>query len=106
MLRLVSILILVPSFALAGKLVTPNAANPYPELPGNEFFCTGSTGERYEIGEVICIAASCQVWMAKCERSNNLPMWRKTMDGCPGASLFDRFRQTEPALMSSPKDYG
>ena len=44
-------------------------------------------GERRELGEVICITASCQTWTAKCDMSLNNVMWRKLQDGCPAASV-------------------
>lgn len=57
-------------------------------LPGVDYYCTGSSGERHELGAVICISASCQTWMARCAMSLNSPTWRKIQDGCPGASLL------------------
>lgn len=56
-------------------------------MPGVEYFCTDSYGERVEIGGVICVSASCQTWMARCEKahSNGTAMWRKLQDGCPAA---------------------
>ena len=55
-------------------------------MPGVEYYCTDATGARREIGDVICITASCQVWVARCEVSLNNPTWRKLSDGCPGVS--------------------
>ena len=65
-------------------------AQEFTPMPGVEYFCTGSSGERYELGEVICITASCQTWTARCDMSQNIAMWRKTQDGCPAVSLDRR----------------
>lgn len=61
----------------------------YAPLPGVEYYCRDAAGDRREVGEVMCITASCQIWTARCEMgaNNNLTMWRKLQDGCPGASL-------------------
>ncbi|SFP47394.1 hypothetical protein [Tranquillimonas alkanivorans] len=64
-----------------------------PPLPKIELYCTDGQGERRELGEVICITASCQTWLARCEMSQNNVMWRKIQDGCPGAGLLDRLRR-------------
>ena len=63
-----------------------------PPLPKIELYCTDAQGERRELGEVICITASCQTWMAKCDMSLNNVMWRKLQDGCPTADLRIRIR--------------
>lgn len=102
MWRLVSIALLIPTVSLGGDLVTPSIDNPYPTLPGVEYYCLGAGGQRYELGEVVCLATnSCaQPWFAKCDLTNHTPMWRKTMDGCPGASLIDRLKSLDPGLYS------
>ena len=100
MWRLVSIAIFVPSISLGGDLVTPTLDNPYPELPGVDYYCIDAKGVRYELGEVVCLVTnSCsQPWFAKCDMTNRVPMWRKTMDGCPGASLIDRLKRLDPGI--------
>lgn len=100
MWRLLSIFLILPGISGAGELVTPNSSNPYPALPGVDYYCVGAGGERYELGEVAClITNSCsQPWFAKCDVTNHVPMWRKTMDGCPGASLLDRLKRLDPGF--------
>ena len=55
-----------------------------------------------ELGEVLCITAGCQTWMARCDMSVNSPTWRKIQDGCPGASsgvsVYDRLQQAQPPV--------
>lgn len=89
---LVTSVFLFPACALAQD-AAPTApksfADLYPPLPGVEYFCTDSEGARVEIGQVICITASCITWMARCEMtsSNRMAIWRKMQDGCPGVLL-------------------
>ena len=82
---------LVLALLAAAPAAEAQSARP---MPGVEYFCTGANGERYELGEVICITASCQSWMARCDMSLNNPMWRKVSEGCPGASILDRLKAT------------
>ncbi len=73
-------------------------------LGAYDYFCTGSDGKRYEMGEVVCLVNnSCsQSWLAKCDMSLNNPMWRKVQDGCPAASLLDRLQNLHPGLNTLP----
>ena len=92
MKRLIITLLLIPAWAMAQDAIPAKPksfAELYPPLPGVEYFCTDATGKRMEIGAVICVTASCQTWMARCEMAstNRSTMWRKLQDGCPGASL-------------------
>ena len=68
-----------------------------------DYFCTGSDGERHELGEIVCLASStCQVWLAKCGMSLNNPMWRKVQDGCPVASWIERIHALQPVFNARP----
>lgn len=71
----------------------------YPPLPGVEYYCTDSDGARAEIGQVICVTASCQTWMARCElaASTRMAMWRKVQDGCPAVELSPAERLRRPS---------
>jgi hypothetical protein len=87
--------------ALADNPASPiPLADLYPPLPGVEYYCTDSAGERVEIGGVICVVASCQTWMARYEMtaSNRLAMWRKIQDGCPGATVLQLGAPLSPAM--------
>ncbi len=93
MKQLIAIAVLIPSFAFAQDAPSRNAQLYQPQ-PGVEYFCTDRDGERVELGQVVCITASCMTWMARCEMAgnNNLAMWRKLQDGCPGVSLYQRIK--------------
>jgi len=104
---LLTSVLLIPVWAFAqdnGPSAPKSFADLYPPLPGVEYFCTNAEGQRIEVGSVICITASCNTWMAKCEMtsSNRMAIWRKTQDGCPGAgldgSVLGRLKDLQPAV--------
>ena len=94
---MVFLLVLQPGLAGAESFKHREKSPDAPPLPKIEYYCTDSTGARREMGEIICITASCQTWMARCDMSLNNPAWRKVQDGCPGASLYDFFEGLDPA---------
>lgn len=47
-----------------------------------ECFCTDSQGARVEIGEMRCLNVTGRLFMARCEMSLNVPMWREQKGGC------------------------
>lgn len=61
-------------------------------------YCTDSTGGRVELGEMICLQVDGKMFMAQCQMSLNVPMWRKIRDGCLSSQLF------QPGLQSRPVD--
>ena len=102
MLRVLAVLLLIASPVSAEGFKKRAKAENMPPLPIIEFYCTGSSGERYELGDVICIAASCQTWMARCDMSQNNVMWRKMQDGCPTASAAPSLQQRFDQLKRVP----
>jgi hypothetical protein len=61
-------------------------------------YCTDINGTRIELGGLTCIAPSSCVepYLARCDMSQNSPMWRKVQDGCPAVSA------EPPALPQTP----
>ena len=47
-----------------------------------ECYCTDKSGTRVEMGETICLQVDGRSFMAQCQMSLNVPMWRKVSDGC------------------------
>jgi len=45
-------------------------------------FCTDKSGLRVELGENICLQVDGRAFIARCEMSLNVPMWRDTGEGC------------------------
>ena len=47
-----------------------------------ECFCTDSQGVRVELGQMRCLNVVGRLFMARCEMSLNVPMWREQTGGC------------------------
>ncbi|WP_417727414.1 hypothetical protein [Roseovarius sp.] len=60
-----------------------------------ECYCTDRNGARIEMGEMICLQVDGRMFMAQCQMSLNVPMWRKISDGCLSSSLP---QSLQPAL--------
>ncbi len=100
-----AIVMLLPTFAIAGGEDEIAAANALSKSP-YDYFCTGVDGSRYELGEVVCLVNnSCtQAYLAKCDMSLNSPMWREVQDSCPVSNLLYRFKNLQPLLDSGAID--
>lgn len=61
-------------------------------------YCTDSKGLRVDLGESICLFVDGRAFMAQCQMSLNVPMWRKISDGCLSSSL----PQSQPADTNTP----
>lgn len=78
MLRITCLIYLVALPALAD--VT------YPGGRTVECYCTGTRGERVELGETICLHVGGRDFLAQCQMSLNVPMWRDLRTGCVTSS--------------------
>lgn len=45
-------------------------------------YCTDKNGNRIELGQTICLYVDGRAFMARCEMSLNVPMWRETGENC------------------------
>jgi len=52
-----------------------------------ECYCTDASGARVELGETICLDVGGRMFMAQCQMSLNVPMWREVSPGCLSSSL-------------------
>ena len=52
-------------------------------------YCTDSTRNRIELGETICLQVDGRMFMAQCQMSLNVPMWREVQEGCLSSRLGD-----------------
>jgi hypothetical protein len=102
MWRFLVIAMLLPASALAGETGNSVTTKNQTKYFTADAHCRDARGQRHELGEVICITASCLTWMAKCELALNNAIWRKTQEGCPSASLYDRFLGLKPAMSVAP----
>ncbi|SFM23578.1 hypothetical protein [Shimia aestuarii] len=50
-------------------------------------YCTDSKGQRIEIGETICLQVDGRMFMAQCQMSLNVPIWREIAPGCVSSDL-------------------
>lgn len=61
-------------------------------------YCTDRTGSRIELGEMICLQVDGRMFMAQCQMSLNVPMWREISEGCMSSSL----RQSPKPAIDAP----
>ncbi|MBU2982776.1 hypothetical protein KO498_13245 [Lentibacter algarum] len=90
MFRNPSIILLLAGLNLAGlHLAGPAWADQ--EFNGKtvDCYCTDKAGSRVELGEQICLQVDGKMFMAQCQMSLNVPMWRKLSDGCMSSELVD-----------------
>lgn len=50
-------------------------------------YCTDRSGSRVELGETICLQVDGRMFMAQCQMSLNVPMWREVQQGCLSSDL-------------------
>jgi hypothetical protein len=73
---------------LASLMALPAAADvTSPSGKTVECYCTDSTRNRIELGETICLQVDGRMFMAQCQMSLNVPMWREVQEGCLSSSL-------------------
>ncbi|MEM8552655.1 MAG: hypothetical protein AAGF45_09765 [Pseudomonadota bacterium] len=75
-----------PTLPLASQSKAANAT-PWSEAQRKspDCFCTGTFGERIEIGAHACLYINGRPKTALCDMSLNNPAWRIQHDGCPTA---------------------
>jgi len=80
-------------------IATPAAADV--KGPGGkviECYCTDTQGARVELGETICLQVDGRMFMAQCQMSLNVPMWREVQAGCLSSQLSPKPEVGEPLL--------
>ncbi|WP_245766265.1 hypothetical protein [Sulfitobacter brevis] len=50
-------------------------------------YCTDRNHNRVELGETICLQVDGRMFMAQCQMSLNVPMWREVQKGCLSSGL-------------------
>lgn len=50
-------------------------------------YCTDTQGARVELGETICLFVNGRAFMAQCQMSLNVPIWRDVGQGCLSSSV-------------------
>lgn len=73
---------------LMGLIALPAHADAtYPNGKTVECYCTDRSRNRIELGETICLQVDGRMFMAQCQMSLNVPMWREVQEGCLSSSL-------------------
>lgn len=65
-------------------------------------FCTDKTGNRVELGEYICLHVDGRSFMAQCQMSLNVPMWREISPGCLSSQVNPAETNNSSPNLSSP----
>ncbi len=78
-------LLFIPLIALAAAPVRADVIAPDGTV--RDCYCTDSTGGRIELGETICLHVDGRMFMAQCQMSLNVPMWREVQEGCLSSRL-------------------
>ncbi len=80
--------VMIRFIALAVLLSTPALADV--TGPGGktiDCYCTDTQGARVELGEIICLFVDGRAFMAQCDMSLNVPIWRDIGQGCLSSGL-------------------
>ncbi|WP_082688741.1 hypothetical protein [Ruegeria marisrubri] len=78
--------------ALGAAPVSADVVGPDGKV--RDCYCTDSNGARVELGETICLQVDGRMFMAQCQMSLNVPMWREVSEGC----LSSRLQSVQPPL--------
>ncbi|WP_082181850.1 hypothetical protein [Aestuariivita boseongensis] len=84
--------------------LTATAASADVVGPGGktiDCYCTDKSGARVELGEMICLQVDGRMFMAQCQMSLNVPMWREVSEGCLSSGLSpvaDPLQRSQPAI--------
>lgn len=71
-----------------GLIALPVAADvTYPNGKTVDCYCTDRNRNRVELGETICLNVDGRMFMAQCQMSLNVPMWREVAEGCTTSFL-------------------
>ena len=71
------------------------------EIRGYRAVIEGIAQAEEMLGDLICLQVDGKMFMAQCQMSLNVPMWRKISDGCLSSSLP---QQSQPTLDPGPVD--
>ena len=74
-------------FLIALSALPATADVTYPGGKTVECYCTDRNRNRVELGETICLQVDGRMFMAQCQMSLNVPMWREVSDGCLSSEL-------------------
>lgn len=86
------------TFATVSLLAGPLMADVTHGGKTIECYCTDTSGARIELGQTICLQVDGRMFMAQCQMSLNVPMWREVSQGCFTSALPQSLLQSvQPA---------
>jgi hypothetical protein len=94
MMRMMVIAMVFLAGPLAADVMGPNGKV-------QDCYCTDTSGSRVELGETICLHVDGRMFMAQCQMSLNVPMWREVSKGCLSSRLQTVDPPLNPALVHS-----
>ena len=86
---------ILAAFALIASPACADVVGPGGKV--QDCFCTDTSGARVELGETICLQVDGRMFMAQCQMSLNVPMWRDIGEACPGLA-----QRLDPGLGQNP----
>jgi hypothetical protein len=90
-----ALLVALAPFAADADIVTPQGRTI-------DCYCTNTSGARIELGETICLQVGGRMFMAQCQMSLNVPMWREVQEGCVTSKLDLSFSPLGPDTLQQP----
>jgi hypothetical protein len=51
-----------------------------------ECYCTDKTGQRFELGDMVCLSVDSRDYLARCEMAQNVTTWREIGSDCLSAT--------------------
>lgn len=92
---------LIGALSAAALMSTPALADYVgPDGKTRDCYCTDTSGARIELGQTICLHVDGRMFMAQCQMSLNVPMWRELSEGCLSSGL--RPQSSQPPFQSFP----
>ncbi len=79
-MRQIAIILLLTASPLGADVTSPSGKTV-------DCYCTDRQGARIELGETICLQVDGRMFMAQCQMSLNVPMWREVAQGCLSSQL-------------------
>lgn len=99
---------MVRAALIAVVFATPAAADVVgPGGKMRDCYCTDTQGGRVDLGQRICLFVDGRAFLALCDMSLNVPIWRDTGEGCVSSSFHPRqlpVERGDPARQSRPVD--
>lgn len=100
-----TVLILVAASLTAPALAHADVTSPSGKTV--DCYCTDTQGARVELGETICLQVDGRAFMAQCDMSLNVPIWRDVGTGCLSSSVMPgALPQSRPEILEPLFDTG